>query len=126
LASSARNIANIWSYYPKLLLCPYTLASNDSANSSRNSGFKYCKKSCAASTLFFSAEYGIYLQIERNGGLSRENVGRLISVNTLSRRSSGATMYKLILMLGCMAIKSDIRSRPEYTAEVCSTSNAAT
>ena len=44
----------------------------------------------------------------------------------LSLRSSGATKYSGMLRFGCMAMRSDIRRRPECMEVVLSTSKAAT
>lgn len=63
--------------------------------------------------------------ISARAGDNLANVGRLTSSITLWRRSSGATKYKGIFRLGCMAIKSDIRSKPEYMEVVLSISKAA-
>src|SRR5579859_7518817 len=87
--------------------------SHSSDNSSRNSGLRYRTNRAASFNLSRSRENDMYRQIRVKGGDSREKVGRLTSVITLSRRSSGATRYSGMLRLGCMDTRSDIRKSPE-------------
>jgi hypothetical protein len=49
-------------------------------------------------------------QISFRPGSRRLKVGRFISDITFSRRLSGATIYSGMLMLGCMAMRSAMRS----------------
>jgi len=64
-------------------------------------------------------------QTSTMGGESRAKVGRLTSLITFSRRSSGATMNNGMLRFGCIASRSDILNSPEQIDVVLSISKAA-